>query len=123
MPKKDAEKFRLQLKRLFLAVTLEDMRAFKEDLFTAFADQPKFEKALATLDDGFEDTIQYMNEPGELHVHIRSTNSLERLNQEVRRRERVIRIFPNTQSAFRLIGAVLMHQEKTLYTQKKGLIK
>ena len=42
------------------------------------------------------------------HHHIRSTNSLERLNQEVRRRERVIRIFPNTQSAFRLIGAVLM---------------
>ncbi|MBX0317003.1 transposase, partial [Planococcus glaciei] len=86
-------------------------------------DQPKFEKALATLDDGFEDTIQYMNEPVKLHPHIRSTNSLERLNQEVRRRERVIRIFPNTQSAFRLIGAVLMHQEKTQYSQKKGLTK
>ncbi|WP_200904943.1 transposase, partial [Planococcus glaciei] len=97
--------------------------AFKEDLFTTFTDQPKFEKALATLDDGFEDTIQYMNEPVKLHPHIRSTNSLERLNQEVRRRERVIRIFPNTQSAFRLIGAVLMHQEKTQYSQKKGLTK
>ncbi len=123
LSKKDSEDFRLQLKRLFMAITLEDMRAFKEDLFTTFSDQTKFEKALATLDNGFEDTIQYMSEPVKLHAHIRSTNSLERLNQEVRRRERVIRIFPNTQSAFRLIGAVLMQQENTLYSQKKSLIK
>jgi len=60
------------------------------------------------LEDGFEDAIQYLNHPSKYHKYIRSTNSLERLNQEVRRREKVIRIFPNTQSAFRLIGAVLM---------------
>nr|WP_317853500.1 transposase [Neobacillus sp. Marseille-Q6967] len=43
---------------------------------------------------------------------MRSTNSLERINEEVRRKERVIRILPNTQSAFRLIGAVLMDYAK-----------
>lgn len=123
LPKKGSEDFRLQLKRIFQAVTFEDMRSFKEELFATYGDHAKYEKALAILDDGFEDTIQYMNEPVNLHVHIRSTNSLERLNQEVRRRERVIRIFPNTQSAFRLIGAVLMHQEKSLYSQKKSLTK
>lgn len=64
-----------------------------------------------------------MNEPSEVRTHIRSTNSLERLNQEVRRRERVIRIFPNTQSAFRLVGAVLMHYQETEYARKKSIYK
>ncbi|WP_369669098.1 transposase, partial [Enterococcus faecium] len=39
---------------------------------------------------------------------LKSTNLIERLNQEVRRREKIIRIFPNQTSANRLIGAVLM---------------
>ena len=43
---------------------------------------------------------------------LRTTNSLERLNQEFRRRQRVIRIFPNRDSAIRLIGAVLMKQDE-----------
>ncbi|WP_035322899.1 transposase, partial [Peribacillus kribbensis] len=43
-----------------------------------------------------------------------TTNVLERLNSEIRRREQVIRVFPNHQSAFRLIGAVLMDYADTL---------
>lgn len=58
-----------------------------------------------------------------IRQHIRSTNSLERLNQEVRRRERVIRIFPDTQSAFRLVGALLMQYQDTVYDKKKTLSK
>ncbi|EQD55763.1 Transposase, mutator type, partial [mine drainage metagenome] len=38
---------------------------------------------------------------------LRTTNMQERLNEEIRRRERVIRIFPNTESALRLVGALL----------------
>ena len=41
-----------------------------------------------------------------------STNGLERLNREVRRRERVIGIFPNVASALRLLGALLMEQDE-----------
>ena len=47
---------------------------------------------------------------------LRSTNAVERLNEEVRRRERVIRIFPNIDSAFRLLGAVLMEQDEQWMT-------
>ncbi|HLR88122.1 MAG TPA: transposase, partial [Atopostipes sp.] len=50
---------------------------------------------------------------GQGHNRLKSTNVLERLNEEVRRRENIIRIFPNQDSANRLIGAVLMdkHEE------------
>jgi len=53
-----------------------------------------------------------MNEPEKRHRYIRSTNSLERVNQEVRAREKVIKIFPNEKSAFRIAGAILMDYEE-----------
>ncbi|MGG1680359.1 IS256 family transposase [Neobacillus sp. NRS-1170] len=109
MPKKGIEDEKIGLKRIFEAVKVEDARKFKDEFIERFGDNPKLEKAIQTLEDGFEDAIQYLNEPIKFQQYIRSTNSLERLNQEVRRREQVIRVFPNTQSAFRLIGAVLMH--------------
>lgn len=43
---------------------------------------------------------------------LRSTNGLERLNLEIRRRQRVVGIFPNCESAMRLLGAVLMEQDE-----------
>jgi transposase-like protein len=120
LPKKDSGEIRTMMKRVFEAVTMDDIRRFKDEFMIQFENEPKYEKALATLDEGFEDAIQYLNFDEKIHKHIRSTNSLERLNQEVRRRERVIRIFPNTQSAFRLVGAVLM-QYQEVYTMRKTL--
>ncbi|MEV2791886.1 transposase, partial [Paenibacillus larvae] len=52
---------------------------------------------------------------------LRTTNSVERLNEEVRRRERVIRIFPNRESVIRLIGALLMEQDEKWAAGKKYL--
>ncbi len=120
LPKKDSKEIRTMIKRVFEAVKIEDMRNFKEELMSQFSENTKYEKALAIFDEGFEDTIQYMEHPEEIRPHIRSTNCLERLNQEVRRREKVIRIFPNTQSAFRLIGAVLLHYQQTTYSKRKS---
>ncbi|NVF12384.1 transposase, partial [Anaerococcus sp. AGMB00486] len=45
---------------------------------------------------------------GVINSRLKSTNCLERLNEEVRRCEKVIRIFPNQESAIRLIGAILI---------------
>ena len=122
LPKKSSAEIKTMIKRVFEAVTIDDIRLFKDELMSRFGTEPKFEKALSILDEGFEDTIQYMIFPESIRCHIRSTNSLERLNQEVRRRERVIRIFPNTQSAFRLIGAVLMQYQDTVYAKRKALM-
>lgn len=108
LPKKDVHEVKIGLKRIFEAVKIEDARMFKEEFLESFGENPKLEKVIETLEDGFEDAIQYLEQPPKFHQYIRSTNSIERVNQEVRRREQVVRIFPNTQSAFRLIGAVLM---------------
>ena len=66
----------------------------------------KYSKACEILDNGFEDAFQY-TVIGEGHNCLKSTNLFERLNQEIRRREKIIRFLPNRDSANRFIGAVL----------------
>lgn len=60
---------------------------------------------------------------GETHPRLRSTNMLERLNAEIRRRESVVRIFPNVQSATRLIGALLMDQNDSWIESSRSYVK
>lgn len=76
----------------------------------------RFEKtapqAVACLEEGFEDAIAVLTLPEQYRKRLRSTNMQERLNEEIRRRERVIRIFPNDESALRLIGALLAEQNE-----------
>ncbi len=70
------------------------------------------------MDDGFEDAFQYTVQ-GNSHNRLKSTNLIERLNQEVRRREKIIRISVKT-SANRLIGAVLMDlHDEWIYSSRK----
>ncbi len=111
LPKKGSSQVIADLRRIYQTISCEEARKFKDDLLMNHQDNPKLKKAIEILEDGFEESIQYLNEPKMYQRHLSSTNSLERLNQEIRRRERVIRIFPNTQSAFRLIGALLMENE------------
>ncbi|KOS62058.1 IS256 family transposase [Lysinibacillus agricola] len=120
LPKKDTEEFRAGIKRIFQSLTEAEARERYEELEEKFEGQGKYEKALAILENGFEDAIQYLQYPPKMHVLIHSTNALERLNQEVRRRERVIRIFPNNRSATRLIGAILMDKDEE-YALQRGI--
>jgi transposase-like protein len=69
-------------------------------------------KSVACLEAGFEDTMAVMTLPEKYRKRLRTTNMQERLNEEIRRRERVIRIFPNDDSALRLIGALLAEQNE-----------
>ncbi|MGI6235779.1 MAG: IS256 family transposase [Christensenellales bacterium] len=86
----------------------------REQLSTMFEDyNDKASKAMKILEEGFDDIISVLNLPLKYRKRLRTSNSIERLNQEIRRRERVIRIFPNEASLIRLIGALLMeHDEK-----------
>lgn len=122
MPKKNSEKERTLLKKIFRSSTMHEAKERKKDFEESVQDNPRYQKALAKLDAGFSDAIQYTNEPEPYQVSLRTTNSLERLNREIRRREKVISIFPNTDSAVRLIGAVLMEiDEKWTKSKRKFL--
>lgn len=66
----------------------------------------KAARAIRTLETGFDDATAVLGLPEKYRKRLRTTNSVERLNEEVRRRERVIRIFPNRESVVRLIGAL-----------------
>jgi transposase-like protein len=69
---------------------------------------------MKVLEEGFDDATAVLALPERYRKRLRTTNSVERMNEEIRRRERVIRIFPNRESLERLIGA----QGKPMKTQK-----
>jgi putative transposase len=69
-------------------------------------------KAIDRLEEGFDDAMAVMVLPQCLRKRLRTTNCVERLNEEIRRRERVIRIFPNDDSAIRLLGAALIERDE-----------
>ena len=78
------------------------------------------EKAMQCLDDGFESAMTVMILPESLRRQFRTTNYLERLNSELKRRSKVIGIFPNTTSLCRLMGSVLIDQN-AVYTTKRTI--
>ena len=100
-----------QLRRLFRSETKQEARGVLAELVTRF--EGKAEAALEILENAFEAATQVLVLPELYRRKLRTTNMCERLNEEVRRRERVIRIFPNDDSATRLIGALLAEQHET----------
>ena len=70
--------------------------------------RPRFAQAAALLEDAAEDILAYRHLPLEHQRQLHSTNPLERLNKEIKRRTDVVGVFPNPEALLRLAGAVLV---------------
>lgn len=79
----------------------------------------RWPKLGALMDEAEEDVLAYMTFPSQHRVKLHSTNPLERLNKEVKRRADVVGIFPNEDSIVRLIGAVLFEQNDEWQSQHR----
>ena len=66
------------------------------------------EAAVSCLDDGFESSMTVMLLPVGLRRYYRTSNHIERLNKELKRRSKVVGVFPNEDSVLRLMGSVLI---------------
>ena len=101
------------------AFAQNDAEAAKQQ-WRRVADQlrPKLPKLALLMDDAEPDVLAYMGFPPQHRAKLHSTNPLERLNGEIKRRTEVIGIFPNEAAITRLIGAILLEQNDEWAVQR-----
>ena len=99
---------------MFNCDTLEEARVKKDRILTDYSEVA--ETAMRSLDEGFESAMTVMTLPKHLRQYYRTSNHIERLNKELKRRSRVIGVFPNESSLLRLMGSVLMERNEVLQT-------
>lgn len=106
IPHRNKESFAAELKQIWLAPDAKSARK-RADLLTEEYEK-RFPEAIQILEDGLEDSLQFYSFPALDSRKIASSNMLERLNKEIRRRTRVVGIFPNPDSYVRLVATYLM---------------
>jgi putative transposase len=80
-----------------------------------------YEKVACHLEEHIEECLSCLAFPESHHRRIRTTNSLERFNQEVKRRTRVVRIFPNREACLRLVTALAVETSEEWVTGRRYL--
>jgi transposase-like protein len=83
---------------------------------------PKLPKLASLMDGAEEDVLSYMTFPQQHRAKLHSTNPIERLNGEIKRRTDVVGIFPNEAAIRRLVGAILMEQTEEWTVQQAHVL-
>lgn len=108
------------MKAVFVQRDEKSAKAKAADLVRQF--QTRFAKAMEIFEAGIDDVLSYLHYPQSHRVRISSTNPLERLNLEIRRRTRVIGIFPHVGACLRLIGMLLVEKNEDWLTDDKAYL-
>lgn len=102
---------KIELRDMFTSRTVDEARKKMNEIVEEYEDVAP--KAMETLTTGFEDSMTARCFPDDIYVKLRTSNMIERLNRELKRRSDVIQIFPDPQSVLRLMGAVTMEFNDT----------
>ncbi len=116
-PKAHRTRLPADVRAIFEAPDPATARTLLDAVLTEWANRAL--QAVKVLEGAFEAAIAILVLPERYRQRLRTTNAQERLNEEIRRRERVIRIFPNPDSVIRLLGALLLdiHEKWTTGTR------
>jgi putative transposase len=98
------------LKAIFKVRREKTAKALAEEFVGLYG--KRFPKAVSVFEAGIEDTLSYLRYPGSHHARIRTTNMLERLFKEVKRRTRVVGVFPNENSASTLATEIALRSSE-----------
>ena len=116
VPQTHKETVASRLKLIWKAPDEKTARALKEDFCREY--ENRYPKAVECLEQGFEDSIGFYAFEELDSRKISSTNTLERLNREIRRRSSVVGIFPSTDSYIRLITSYLLEYSEDWQTDR-----
>ena len=116
-PKKYMAGLASELTLMFNSSTLDEARRLRNTIIEEYSDVA--DSAMQTLDEGFEDAMTIMYLPIKYRQSLRTSNIIERENREIRKREQIIQIFPNVESAIRLLGAMLMDDHNDWSTRQR----
>ena len=119
VPKDQQTMVAAALRQAFLQPDAEGAHRLWQQLADQF--RPRWPKLAALMDDSEHDVLAYLAFPAQHRAKLHSTNPLERLNKEVKRRADVVGIFPSEQSILRLIGAVLLEANDEWQLQHRSM--
>lgn len=108
---------RSELVEMFNCENIASARRRRDEILADYARVAP--KAMECLDEGFDDAMTVMDLPTSMRRWVRTTNCIERLNAEVKRRSKVIGVFPNGGSIMRLMGMRLIEENDRWMTQKQ----